>query len=531
MSPLRSCPSAIAVLVALLNVACTATHTSPPPADPPASTLATLRQAASVEMAEQSSDTRLGRMVGPAAAAHPGMSGLTLLDRGDEAFLARLALIEAADESLDLQYYLWYADRSGSVLIDRLLEAASRGVRVRVLIDAIYLRAEDELIDALSLHPNVDLRVFNPLGLRFRDYFTGRWRFNYRMHNKFFIADRKAVVLGGRNMGDDYFGLDPEHNFRDIDVLAFGPAAAEASASFGTFWDSEWTSPVERPAAGTSGGGDLPAAKASFRARSIALRRSPEFPYPTHVPQARIVGLLRQQFLTSAIWARSLVVSDLPGKRGPDSPESQVARAVVDLADSTQSRLLVHSAYFIPPDGMSEKLREFGERGVTVDVLTNSLASNNHVVAHSGYAKHRRMILRAGTNLHELNPYAASKDRYTANPEDDHRLGIHTKAIVSDDARAFIGTFNLDPRSQNLNTECGIIIESEAFVSQLLKFMEPDLLPENSYRLSIGSLNRLVWTGAAPDGTPVVTRSEPHAPPGLRLKSWLLSLLPLDSQL
>lgn len=430
-----------------------------------------------------------------------GVSGFRLLPRNQEALAWRLALVDSAAHSLDLQYYVWFGDKVGQLLIARVVAAADRGVRVRLLFDDLNTLLHDmghvELRDAtlarLDRHPNIEIRVFNAWQAR---GLLGRaaeavWdfeRLNRRMHNKQMVADNRVVILGGRNIGDEYFGLNAEFNFLDLDVLGVGPVAREASAVFDRYWNSRWVRRIPPDAAVDDGPSraDRDAVaelETDARARIIlAGQRS----------WAReLAGLA-----ASVVPGRSAVHTDSPSRE--PSARNHMPEAFRALLMSATREVLIANAYIIPDAVLLDDLRALVSRGVRVRVLTNSLASHDVPAVNSHYEVWRRPLLQAGVAIHELRADAALQSTAVDTPPVRGRfVGLHTKAMVIDRQRSFVGSMNLDPRSEVINSEMGVLVDSVPLATALAAEMELGMSGANSWAVELGDDGCLRWTNDA----------------------------------
>ncbi|MEQ8816276.1 MAG: phospholipase D family protein [Thalassobaculum sp.] len=447
-----------------------------------------------------------------------GGSGFTLLSTGPAAFLTLHGLTVAAERTLDVQYYLWEDDGSGRRLLTALLDAADRGVRVRLLLDDIGAPSSDPELARLDAYPNVEIRLYNPFphrfGLVFALLFQSR-RVTRRMHNKAFVADRVAAVVGGRNVGDRYFEFDPRRNFRDLDLFAAGPVVEQVAQSFDAFWDSSWSRPV---GAIDRGRWRLADVRSTVR-RGLRRRilRAGAGPYPGNVGlQWRSYrSLVRDRFARLVVAERATVLVDAPDKPETGEPrllESLLAR----IEQGPVSELLLESAYFVPARHGVSLLSHLARSGVRVRVMTNSAASGEVAVAHAAYRKYRRPLLRAGVELYELRADSAV----------DWGLNLHTKAAVIDRRRVFVGSLNMDPRSAVLNTEIGLLVDSEELAAQVAAFIEDGMSPARSYRAVLDD-GRLAWLVGE---DPQPTRREPGASRWWLLLVRLLALLPIERQ-
>jgi putative cardiolipin synthase len=486
-------------------------------------------------------ETALGRLFGEPASEHPGESGFLLLREGKDAFLARAALCEMAEHTIDLQYFIWTGDASGRVLLDRVVHAADRGVRVRILIDDLSASRRYQNIAAVETHPNVEVRIFNPFGkrdlpwaLRGIQMLTNISRLNRRMHNKIFAVDNQVAIVGGRNIGDVYFGVDPTYHFRDLDVLAAGPIVGHLSESFDRYWNSAWAIPI------TAFDMDLPSgeeAAVAFERLHDFVAGLTDFPYPVPEGKEQLLAKLRG-FLASFVWARARVTFDSPEKVAGDTAEG-VVHDLRELARSAKRDILISSPYFVPMAESLDRAEEYRSRGVSVRVLTNSLASTNHAIVHSGYARYRKRMLRRGVLLYEVRPDAESRNRDTADPALEHSLVLHTKAVVFDREVAYVGSFNLGPRSAFLNTEVGLIIYSPEIASQVAEAIEAEMRPENSWRVLLNRKEEapspeaaesdLVWITER-NGEEQKTYFDPGASFWRRVVVLFGTMLPIESQ-
>jgi len=470
--------------------------------------------------------TSLDQLFEAAAARHPGESGFAIIRHGRQAFTARVALTDLAEKSLDLQYYIWERDETGRILAERLVRAADRGVRVRVLLDDINTESDVPIAAALDVHPNIEVRIFNPFanrGARLFDFAIDFDRVNHRMHNKLLVADNAVAIVGGRNIGNHYFGVATDANFRDLDIAAAGPVVRDASTVFDHFWNSDWAVPVsallERPYTDS----DLQATVRSFRERIAA----EPYPYPLDQDVAALradLTAIRDKF----IWAPGEIVWDDPDDIKAGVEHGRLDEALYRKLDTLQKELLIESAYFVAGDRGVAKARELQDRGIRIRVLTNSLASNDVLAAHAGYAKCREALLANGVELYEMRPDAGVIKKKVLSGKS--KAALHTKAIVFDRESVFIGSFNLDPRSANLNTEAGLYVESPELAEQVIAYMDEGVRPENSYRVRLDENGDLYWVTEV-DGKEVRYHEDPEATFGQRFISGFIMMLPVEHQL
>ncbi len=469
--------------------------------------------------------TRLGQFFGPAADEHPGLSGFSLLSQGREAFIIRLALADLAERSLDMQYYMWDGDTTGRIIVDRVMKAAERGVRVRLLVDDPYYKASDAVKAALDAHPNVEIRLFNPLTIRswsIFDFIFDFGRVNRRMHNKLVVVDNAAAIVGGRNIGDIYYGVNTIANYRDLDVLAVGPVVRDLSGVFDRYWNSPSTVPISAIVDRTYGAADL-AAILSRLHKEIA---AADYPYPI---DQDLVELAAQgaELRDNLVWAHGRVIADDPEKvtRGKESDD--VVAFIRGRVNQLKEELLVESPYFVLPAGAQATVKALHERNVRVRVLTNSLASNDMLPAHSGYAKTRRRLLENGMELYELRPDTDAFRSGWSFLSGRSPAALHTKAMAFDREAVFIGSFNLDPRSAVINTEAGLYIESPELAEKLTAYMATGVVPANSYRVLLDPNGEIVWETVR-DGKKMRYRGEPETGFRRRFVAGLWKLLPIE---
>ena len=462
--------------------------------------------------------TRIGRAVTPLAARHPGMSGVHPLLDSLDAFAARMLLARAADRSLDVQYYIWHDDLSGRLLLQELHEAAARGVRVRLLLDDNGIAGLDATLAALDAHPNIEVRLFNPFPsrtLRWTGYLTDFSRLNRRMHNKSFTADNQASIVGGRNIGDEYFDAAEGSVFIDLDVLAVGPVVREVSRDFDRYWASGSAYPVDRLVPPAEGPLQIAADEEKAKVFVDAARKS-DF----------ALQLMERKLPFE--WGRALLVSDDPAKGLGDAAESALLpHKLGELLGKPRAEVELISAYFVPA-GSTELFTSMAKRGVRVTVLTNSLEATDVAVVHAGYAKRRKALLEAGVTLYELkrlSPQSQSARGFTGS-SGSSASSLHAKTFSVDRARVFVGSFNFDPRSANLNTEMGILIDSPALAQRIASSFETGI-PERSYEVRLSDEGELYWIER--NGQERIRHdTEPGTSFWQRAGVGFMSLLPID---
>ncbi|AMO79405.1 phospholipase D family protein [Pseudomonas citronellolis] len=485
--------------------------------------------------------TALGDAVQQRAAAHPGASGFRLLASSSDAFLARAELIRAAQRSLDIQYYIVHDGLTTRALIHELLKAADRGVRVRVLIDDTSSDGWDYEIGVLAAHPNIQVRLFNPLHLGRSTGITrnlGRL-FNLaeqhrRMHNKLWLADNSVAIVGGRNLGDEYFGAKAEMNFSDLDLLGVGPVAKELGQSFDQYWNSAISRPIEDYLWGKPERADLERARRSL---DHYLEKS-RVRHSAYLQRLHLRGASSNldSWLDDLVWAPGRAIWDDPLKvldRGQSRPQQQLSTQLEPLFRQVSKELILVSAYFVPTDSGVTYLTGRADDGVSVRLLTNSLEATDVPAVHAGYAPYRMALLEHGVQLHELR--AQPDQRLAGAPwtvRGSSSASLHSKAIVFDRRQVFIGSFNFDPRSIIWNTEVGIIVDSPELAEQTRKLALAGMSPSVSYQVRIdhsGSRPRLTWVDER-DGHPHVLHHEPGSL-WRRFNAWIAGAIGLERML
>mgnify|MGYP003337351125 FL=1 len=460
------------------------------------------------------------------AASRP-QTGVRLLADPTDALQSRLHLAALASSTLDIQYYLWQGDDSGLGLTQEILAAGDRGVRVRILLDDIYHSRRDSAYQTLDAHPNVEVRLFNPMGNRGAakqaNYAANKSTFNYRMHNKIFLVDGVAAILGGRNIGDEYFGRDPSFNFQDMDAIVIGNAAADAGEAFDLFWNAEHAIPVaalnnkDAKAATAGQTAELTAARARIRP---AGERDQAPDAVTDAWLNQLSGELR--------WTEARIIVDRPDRSSahPDSAFMALAR---DPTIRPRDTAVIQTAYLIPNGPTMATLEALRDEGVQLRILTNSGQSNNHSSVHAFYAPYRKPLLEAGVDLFELQG-SGSLARYLDRVGEDARAGLHTKAMVVDARIAVIGSYNMDPRSRVWNSEIALIVEDADFAAEVLEEMSRDFSPDAAWRLSLDEAGKVLWSGEV-DGEQVELNKDPGSSWWNRFVWGLMRTLPLENEL
>jgi len=493
-------------------------------------------------------DSALARVAADPAGSE-GRSGTVPLREPVQALAARLWLVRTAERSLDVQVYIWHDDASGRLLLHELWRAAARGVRVRLLLDDNGIDGMDPWLQALASQRGVEVRLFNPFvqrNLKALGYLTDFARLNRRMHNKSFTADGLATIVGGRNVGDVYFGVDASLQFADLDLLALGPAARDTAQHFDGFWNSTLAYP-------------LPVLLGPPDAALLQRHRA-ELADPSATREVAALRALLQKtpWLAAAPgslqppqplqWVPVQVLSDPPAKPAgpPVSPAAGsgtadagrtaggagITEPLLAALSAARVSLDLVSPYFVPGDAGVRRLADLARRGVTVRIVTNSLAATDVVAVHAGYARHRRELLAAGIEVHELKPDAAARaaaGSWLARLGLSSGASLHGKLFVVDGQRLFAGSFNLDPRSAYLNTEMGLLVDSEEMAGAMSAGIVRDL-PSATYRLALADDGALRWLETGVDGQTVHT-GEPRSGWLRRAGARVLSWLPIEGLL
>ena len=466
-----------------------------------------------------SADTALGRAV----ARRPDESAIHPLEDGRDAFAARLLLVRAAEASIDAQYYIWHDDLTGLMLLEALREAADRGVRVRLLLDDNGIAGLDEELAGLMAHDNVEVRLFNPFALRrpkWANYLFDPLRLNRRMHNKSFTVDGAVTVVGGRNVGDEYFAAGTAGDYFDLDVMAAGAVVGEVAAQFDAYWAS---GPVHDAAAIVG-----PGAAAALDEGVRAARADPRHEaYREAVRRTGFVAAFVDGTLEMEPVAIALVADDPAKGMGEASRKGLLVGQLDALLGRPEAHVELVSAYFVPGRRGTEALAEMAARGVRVRVLTNSLDATDVVPVHAGYAKRRRALLEAGVELYELKRGEAGAERDDPGPVGSSAASLHAKTFGVDGERVFVGSFNFDPRSVHLNTEMGFLIESGRLARTLFGRFD-DGLALGSYRVRLDADGGLTWIETAADGSEIRHATEPGSTWSKRLAVAVVGWLPVE---
>ena len=472
-------------------------------------------------------DCRLGESLAPETGARPGLSGVLPLNDGREAFAARVLLADAAERTLDVQYYIWHQDLSGTLLFEAMRRAADRGVRVRLLLDDINTGGLDGVIAALDTHPHIEVRLFNAFRnrrWRWWELLTDFSRLNRRMHNKSFTVDERVTIIGGRNVGDEYFGVSRDTLFIDLDVLAVGPVVADVTADFERYWTSASAAPASAVVAPAAPGAlDACASRAALVARSAEAQA-----YVEALGNLPIVSDLLMRRLPW-IWAPTRMISDDPAKGlAREKQRGLLLRRLQEVLGTLRRDLYLISPYFVPTRRGTEFFASHARGGLCVMILTNSLEATDVIAVHAGYMKRRKELLRAGVRLFELrrtDPRRKRLLRVRGSSGGSSASSLHSKTFSLDGERVFIGSFNFDQRSARLNTEMGFIIDSAQLAQTSADAFEAQI-PDCAYEVQLRN-ERLIWIERN-EGAQIVHDREPGTTFWARALVRALSWLPIE---
>ncbi len=472
------------------------------------------------------SKSEMAKTINEMTLARPTQSGVYPLGDGVDAFVARLALINGATTSVDVQYYIYRADTTGNLLTAVLMKAAERGVRVRLLLDDMNTSGKDNAFALLSNHPNVEIRLFNPFLNRFRrglEFLGNINRANRRMHNKSLSVDGRVTIVGGRNIGDEYFSADQSVEFGDFDLLAIGPVVDEISQQFDLYWNSEAAYPVATLIPPLNN----PWPETRERINHL-IQNYQGSDYVQRLKRAHIISDISRED-APIYWGKAHAVYDPPSKAmplheassSPALPDHYMLPQLINLFDRARQSLVLVSPYFVPGDAGVELLTQYRQQGIDVTVVTNSLAATDVVAVHSGYRKYRVPLLQSGVELYEVRVDAKAKP---SSWKGSSRVSLHAKTFYVDDTTLFVGSFNFDPRSAALNTELGIVIESPELI-ETIKAKASSEIAKVTYKVEMNN-NDIRWVGA--EGT---YDKEPQASLWRRIGATLMGWLPIEQHL
>jgi putative cardiolipin synthase len=470
-------------------------------------------------------DTALGKTAVDWSAANQGLSGFYPLNQGMDALGVRLRLAERAEKSIDLQYFLMKDDTAGAVVANALLQAANRGVQIRFLIDDIFTTFPDRYFLLLNQHPNIEIRLFNPLSRRGISKLNLVWNFrqaNRRMHNKSFTVDNSISVVGGRNIADEYFDLNTGAVFVDLDVLILGPVVKDISESFDEYWNHKLAVPIKH----------FTKIRKKDTLENVSKEIADELNtiYET-VYEKAVNSHLLQDLITNRLplfAASASVLADSPSKLTNTIGEGDVllAKELIDILRNAEKEVVVITPYYVPGNNGVQLVRDLVDKDVRVVVITNSLASTNHIPVHSAYARYRKAVLRAGAEIYEARSNAAAE--LPGSEDGPDILTLHTKALFIDRKQLFIGSMNIDPRSIEINAEMGLLIDSESMVENMVKSVK-ERLPNLTYQVLENDKGKLEWHGRINNHTVIETK-EPLTSRWRRFKAWFMKIAP-ESQL
>lgn len=496
--------------------------------------------------------TSLGKKIQAQEVNHPGASGFTLLPTGIDGFAARARLIDRAEKTLDLQYYIFHDDLTGKFVYDRLMAAADRGVRVRLLLDDWHQTPEtDWQLAIMASHPNIEVRLFNPFGTHRRTFLArvlkmalGPERLKGRMHNKAFIVDNSVAIVGGRNIGAEYFGAGDEFNFYDVDIMALGPIAREVSAIFDDYWNCVLAVPVSALILRRPGADDLRALRRDLEIQGECLKKS------TYWLKVQASDLPKQidTGRVPLVWGQAEVLADHTLKCIDPNDSRQAVKMTQELKgilEEAQSELLMVTPYFVPGQAGMRLFRRMRGRNLTIKIITNSFLSSDAPLAQIGYMRYRRDLLRMGVELYEIKPTLVQlqhdQDRRQFGGDfrrlcsafirgggslirrgasriqiggsslqsgGSSRGALHAKTFVLDRHTVFVGSFNFDPRSMKLDTQNGVVIHSPELAEQAACLFVKGISPNRTYRVTLLGDDDLVWV-TEDDGREVRYYREP----------------------
>ena len=429
-----------------------------------------------------------------AAKRHPGKSAVYVLEKGEESLLARAWLVESARKSIDVQYFIWSTDNIGTLASEALLSAAERGVKVRVIVDDLLIDAEPETMLSLSAHANIEIKIYNPVHSVGSSIFTQLWNLltdfrgaNQRMHDKLVIYDRTVAITGGRNMADEYYDYDHAYNFRDRDVMVAGNVMPEIQKSFDSFWENPLSVPLESILADE---------KEALTEEAVDeytqwLHRYAQDP-ANFAPEVRAAitdtGARIEGILDNIHWTDVAYIHDDPGKNDNTrelSGGGRATTALIELLSEARKHIVIESPYLIMPEEGFEFFGALLDKSIDISIVTNSLASTDNLQAYSGYYKQKQRLLELGLKIYEFKPNPAITqslvERHKQMAKQLPVFALHAKSLVVDGETAYIGTFNFDPRSANLNTEVGVVIRDRLIARQVEQAIRRDMAPENSW--------------------------------------------------
>ncbi|MGB5280701.1 MAG: phospholipase D family protein [Arenicellales bacterium] len=480
--------------------------------------------------------TSLGKAFTPLVEQHPEQSGVFLLGNGLDAFVGRAVLARLAERSIDVQYYMFHQDTVGRLLIRELLAAADRGVRVRMLIDDMYGEEADDVWSALATHPNIEVRLYNPFvrgHSKNLQFVTQVQRVNHRMHSKSYTVDNQVTIVGGRNIGDEYFNADKDVAFSDLDAMAIGPVVAEVSNAFDDYWNNRHSFPIFTLVDGVSKEAVPAGALDKLRNELETHYQQPEtMAYRNAVEQSTFANSLRNKTAEFS-FSEAKIIHDSADKMTKEDDNWKEELMMSQLAPyilQAKEEFILVSPYFVPGQRGADAICKLSKQGVRVRILTNSLASNDVAAVHTGYMRHRKQLLRCGVELYEMNEELKKvKGKLFTWLPGVSRSSLHAKTMAMDKNTMFVGSFNFDQRSLNLNTEIGIVFKDPVIAARSAQRFD-EHINKVAFRVELVD-DSLRWTGFEEGGKQVVFDVEPYTSIWKRLGVQLMRVLPVDSML
>jgi putative cardiolipin synthase len=482
-------------------------------------------------------ESRLEQVAATRLEAHPRQTGAWPLAEGDDAFGARIGLSRAAARTLDVQYYIFDRDNTGFAFLAELLAAADRGVRVRLLLDDIHTAGLERVLAAVAVHPNIEVRLFNPFAHRHARWLDALFDFrrvSRRMHNKSLTADNAIAIVGGRNIGGEYFGVKPDLDFSDLDLLIIGAVVPQVSGQFDQYWNSRQVYPIQALARSPpDGAASLDAVRGEIAREAMRYRPVQIDPGQNKMARAIVEGQLPEFF-----WGTGAVIADPPAKvvLPPQDSERHAATRLLGLLGQARQDLILVSPYFVPGKRGVAWLQSMVRRGVAVRVITNSFAATDVRAVHAGYARYRKELLRAGVVLYEMKASAHSvlaRETRRSNMTGSSRSSLHAKTYMTDRRVVYVGSFNLDYRSARLNTEMGVVVDNQALCARLYEDFVRRIL-DVAYRVELvrdaDGGERLAWV-TREGGREVRYDREPGVGFFQKIYLGVLQLLPIEEQL
>ncbi len=466
--------------------------------------------------------TSAGRVVSDLTGYDSQVLAMAPLFDGNDALGARLRMIETAESSIDLQTFLIKPDLAGSLMWLALYSAAERGVKVRLLFDDVFTTARDDQIASLNAHPNVEIRVFNPLSRNSTvavNFLLDFSRVNRRMHNKITIADGSFAILGGRNIADEYFSIGTQYDFADFDLFVAGKPVQKLSATFDTYWNDAWSLPFDAMHDGDIA--PLSEAYEQFQKRVL----DKEVAIYDRALGSEYIRQLKNGQVPIYYGRVNIVADDLRKLRTPSGTGPfAVGDAFYNSLGRAKKNLIVVTPYFIPEDYGAGYFERLVRKGIDVSIVTNSLASTNHPYTHGHYARYRKRLLQAGVNFSEVRAKAPPSKEGVETP-----LTLHTKIALIDDTYVFVGSANVDPRSIRQNSEIGMLVRSPSLAKQIKAQLDA-ALPIYTYSVSLSDAGNLQWEDTASDNNPPLSQ-EPSAGLWRKLVAKVSGWLPIEKQL